>query len=99
MHVDEGRRAAEVGDWVAAGHAFVRAAMDGSAEGAELATQVTVELVPLADGGSVEAAALLAGIYLEYFDESALCLWPCVMLARRPRPGSRPDSAPTGTCW
>ncbi|MER6275524.1 tetratricopeptide repeat protein [Streptomyces sp900105245] len=37
-----------------------------------MATQVTVELVPLADGGSAEAAALLAGIYLEYFDESAL---------------------------
>ncbi|MFF4759607.1 tetratricopeptide repeat protein [Streptomyces sp. NPDC001292] len=72
MHMDEGRRAAEVGDWVAAGHAFVRAAMEGSAEGAELATRVTVELVPLADGGSAEAAALLAGIYLEYFDESAL---------------------------
>ncbi|WP_432021419.1 hypothetical protein [Streptomyces sp. 1222.5] len=37
-----------------------------------MATQVTVELVPLADGGSAEAAAVLAGIYLEYFDESAL---------------------------
>ncbi|MBJ6636837.1 sel1 repeat family protein [Streptomyces sp. DHE7-1] len=74
MHLDAGRRVAEVGDWVAAGHAFVRAAMEGSAEGAELATRVTVELVPLADGGSAEAAALLAGIYLEYFDESALPL-------------------------
>ncbi|MEV5800509.1 tetratricopeptide repeat protein [Streptomyces collinus] len=72
MHLDEGRRAAEAGDWVAAGHAFVRAAMEGSAQGAELATRVTVELVPLADSGSVEAAALLAGIYLEYFHESAL---------------------------
>ncbi|MFE2557173.1 tetratricopeptide repeat protein [Streptomyces sp. NPDC059352] len=72
MHLDEGRRAAEAGDWVAAGHAFVRAAMEGSAEGAELATLVTVDLVPLADGGSAEAAALLSGIYLEYFDESAL---------------------------
>lgn len=59
---------------MAAGHAFVRAAMEGSAEGAELATRVTVELAPLADGGSAEAAALLAGIYLEYFDESALPL-------------------------
>ncbi|MFD8371002.1 hypothetical protein ACFV2Z_09535 [Streptomyces sp. NPDC059688] len=37
-----------------------------------MATQVTVELVPLADGGSAEAAALLAGLYLEYVDESAL---------------------------
>ncbi|MFC9705926.1 tetratricopeptide repeat protein [Streptomyces sp. NPDC056943] len=72
MHLDEGRKAAEAGDWVAAGHAFVRAAMEGSAEGAELATQVTVGLVPEADAGSAEAAALLAGIYLEYFDESAL---------------------------
>ncbi|MFD0268549.1 tetratricopeptide repeat protein [Streptomyces sp. NPDC127106] len=74
MHLDEGRCAAEAGDWVAAGHAFVRAAMEGSEEGAELAARVTVELVPLADGGSAEAAALLAGIYLEYFDESALPL-------------------------
>ncbi|MFF3054888.1 tetratricopeptide repeat protein [Streptomyces sp. NPDC057909] len=72
MQLDEGRRAAEAGDWVAAGHAFVRAAMEGNTEGAELAVRVTVELVPLADGGSAEAAALLAGIYLEYFDESAL---------------------------
>ncbi|MEV5173725.1 tetratricopeptide repeat protein [Streptomyces flaveolus] len=72
MELDEGRRAAEAGDWVGAGHAFVRAAMEGSAEGAELAVRATVELVPLADGGSAEAAALLAGIYLEYFDESAL---------------------------
>jgi TPR repeat protein len=72
MYLEEGRRAAEVGDWVAAGHAFVRAAMEGSAEGARSATRVTVELVPLADGGSAEAAALLAGIYLEYCTESAL---------------------------
>ncbi|KOG67218.1 hypothetical protein ADK77_16850 [Streptomyces antibioticus] len=72
MDLDEGRRAAEAGDWVGAGHVFVRAAMEGSAEGAELAARVTVELEPLADGGSAEAAALLAGIYLEYFDESAL---------------------------
>lgn len=72
MELDEGRRAAEAGDWVGAGHAFVRAAMEGSAEGAELAARVTVELEPLADGGSAEAAALLAGIYLEYFDASAL---------------------------
>ncbi|MFI1105861.1 tetratricopeptide repeat protein [Streptomyces melanogenes] len=72
MHLDEGRRAAEAGDWVGAGHAFVRSAMEGRTEGAELAARVTVELIPLADGGSAEAAALLAGIYLEYFDESAL---------------------------
>ncbi|MFD8260176.1 tetratricopeptide repeat protein [Streptomyces griseoluteus] len=72
MQLDEGRRAAEAGDWVAAGHVFVRAAMEGSTEGAELVAQVTVELVSLADGGSAEAAALLAGIYLEHFDESAL---------------------------
>jgi uncharacterized protein len=72
MNLDEGRRAAAAGDWPAAGHAFVRAAMEGSAEGAELAVQASAGLVPLADGGSAEAAALLAGIYLEYFDETAL---------------------------
>lgn len=74
MCLDAGRRAAEAGDWVAAGHAFVRAAAEGSREGAELAGRVAGELVPLADGGSAEAAALLAGIYLEYSDESALPL-------------------------
>lgn len=98
MQLDEGLRAAEAGDWVAAGHAFVRAAMEGSTEGAELAVRVTVELVPLADGGSAEAAALLAGIYLEYFDESALPM--AVRYARAAaEAASRPGSAPMGTCW
>ncbi|MFD0075528.1 tetratricopeptide repeat protein [Streptomyces sp. NPDC127166] len=71
-HVETGRRAADTGDWTAAGHAFVRAAMDGSAEGAELAVGITDRLVPLADAGSADAAALLAGILLEYADESEL---------------------------
>lgn len=70
--LDRGRRAAEAGDWVAAGHAWVLAAMEGSREGAELATQVSKHLLRLADAGSPEAAALFAGILLEYFDESAL---------------------------
>lgn len=70
--LDRGRRAAEAGDWMAAGQAWVLAAMEGNREGAELATQVTGELLRLADAGSAEAAALLAGILLEYFDESAL---------------------------
>ncbi|MGW1006605.1 hypothetical protein [Streptomyces sp. NPDC002520] len=61
IQLDEGRRAAEAGDWLAAGHAFVRAAMEGSTEDVALAVRVTVELVPLADGGSAEAATLLAG--------------------------------------
>ncbi|MDB1086447.1 tetratricopeptide repeat protein [Streptomyces sp. ACA25] len=72
MHLDEGRRAAEAGDWVAAGHAFLRAAAEGSAESGESAARVVAELEPLADGGSAEAAALLAGICLEYLDESDL---------------------------
>ncbi|WP_189947600.1 tetratricopeptide repeat protein [Streptomyces roseolus] len=70
--LDVGRNAAAAGDWTAAGHAFVRAAMDGSEEGAELAMGVTGELARLADAGSADAAALLAGILLEYADESAL---------------------------
>ncbi|MGX1887605.1 hypothetical protein [Streptomyces sp. NPDC055287] len=98
MQLNAGRRAAEAGDWVAAGHAFVRAAMEGSAEGAELATQVAVELVPLAYGGAMEAAALLAGINLEYFDASALPM-AVSYAAWRPRRASPPDSAPTVTCW
>ncbi|MCD0445782.1 sel1 repeat family protein [Glycomyces sp. A-F 0318] len=72
MHLDEGRRAAAAGDWLAAGHAFVRAAAEGGTEGAELAVHAAAELVPLAEGGSAEAAALLAGIHLEHSDETAL---------------------------
>ncbi|WP_151484529.1 tetratricopeptide repeat protein [Streptomyces albicerus] len=70
--LERGRGSAEAGDWVAAGHAWVQAAMRGSEEGANLASQVTGELVPLADAGSAEAAALLAGILMDYYDESAL---------------------------
>ncbi|WP_040921992.1 tetratricopeptide repeat protein [Saccharomonospora xinjiangensis] len=69
-----GRSAAEAGDWIAAAHAWVQAAMRGSLEGAERATRAAVELRLSADAGSAEAAALLAGILLEYFDESALPL-------------------------
>ncbi|GAA4914848.1 tetratricopeptide repeat protein [Streptomyces coeruleoprunus] len=68
----EARRAVETGEWVAAGHAFVRAAMAGSLDGANGAVAVTRELKPLADEGRADAAALLAGILLDYFDESAL---------------------------
>jgi hypothetical protein len=46
--------------------------MAGGREGADLATEMSGELLRLADAGSAEAAALLAGILLEYFDESAL---------------------------
>jgi hypothetical protein len=38
--------------------------MQGSREGAELATRTTGEIRPLADAGSAEAAALLSGILL-----------------------------------
>ncbi|MFI9616822.1 tetratricopeptide repeat protein [Streptomyces sp. NPDC052023] len=72
--LDRGRSAAQTGDWVAAAHAWVQAAMRGSRAGAEWATQATAEIRPLADAGSAEAAALLSGILLDYFDESALPL-------------------------
>ncbi|MFF9915932.1 tetratricopeptide repeat protein [Streptomyces sp. NPDC013457] len=48
--------------------------MRGSKEGAEWATKAAVEIRALADAGSAEAAALLSGILLDYFDESALPL-------------------------
>ncbi|MFD6885432.1 tetratricopeptide repeat protein [Streptomyces sp. NPDC059957] len=66
------RAAVEAEDWVAAGHAGVAAAVRGSADGARLASQVAGPIRQLADGGSARAAALLAGIFLEYFHESAL---------------------------
>ncbi|MGW0632420.1 tetratricopeptide repeat protein [Streptomyces sp. NPDC002758] len=69
-----GWSAARAGDWVAAARAWVQAAMEGSREGAELATRTTGEIRPLADAGSAEAAALLSGILMDYFDESVLSL-------------------------
>jgi TPR repeat protein len=72
--LDRGRSAAQAGDWVAAAHCWVQAAMEGSREGAELATQAVGRIRPLADDGSAEAAALVAGILMEYFHESALPL-------------------------
>lgn len=70
--LERARAAAEAEDWIAAGHAGVAAAMLGSAEGARLTSQVAGPIRQLADGGSAPAAALLAGIFLEYFHESAL---------------------------
>ncbi|MET9345579.1 tetratricopeptide repeat protein [Streptomyces termitum] len=70
--LEAGREAVAAGDWLAAGHAFVRAAAGGSAEGADLAVRVVGGLVPLADAGSADAAALIAGILLEHSDGSAL---------------------------
>ncbi len=69
-----GRAAAQTGDWIAAAHAWVQAAMRGSREGAERAVRAAVDVRLLADAGSAEAAALLSGILLDYFDESALPL-------------------------
>ncbi|MGW8949666.1 tetratricopeptide repeat protein [Streptomyces sp. NPDC055709] len=66
-------RAAAEGDWVAAGRAWVEAAMQASVEGADQASRVAApELKVLADAGSADAAALLSGILLDYYDEAAL---------------------------
>ncbi|WP_351226907.1 tetratricopeptide repeat protein [Streptomyces sp. NPDC002133] len=66
-------RAAADGDWIAAGRAWVEAAMQASLDGANQASRTAApRLRPLADAGSADAAALLAGILLEYYEESAL---------------------------
>ncbi|UUN27485.1 tetratricopeptide repeat protein [Streptomyces sp. FIT100] len=69
----EARRAATDCDWITAGHAWVEAAMQADLEGANQAAHVAApELKVLADAGSAAAAALLSGILLEYYEESAL---------------------------
>ncbi|WP_236239336.1 hypothetical protein [Streptomyces sp. CC228A] len=68
----EARRAARGGDWTAAADAYVRAAVEGSREGADGAVAVAPRLRDLADGGRADAAALLAGILLEYCEDAAL---------------------------
>ncbi|MGW0699618.1 hypothetical protein ACWD0A_09840 [Streptomyces sp. NPDC002867] len=65
--LDTARHAADAGDWVAPGLAFVDAAKQG-------ALAVARRVQELADAGRADAAALFAGIVLEYVDESGLPL-------------------------
>jgi uncharacterized protein len=68
-----GRSAAAAGDWSAASRAWIEAAKLGSLDGANLVSRVAApHLKRSADAGDVEAQAALAGILMDYYDESAL---------------------------
>lgn len=68
-----GRSAAEAGDWIAAGSAWIEAAKLGSLDGANLVSRTAApHLMRPADAGDVEAQAALAGILMDYYDEDAL---------------------------
>jgi TPR repeat protein len=69
----QARAAAEVGEWVSAGRAWIEAAKLGNREGAEQVSKVAAPQIKLAaDAGDIEAQALLAGILMDYYDASAL---------------------------
>lgn len=71
-HLSEGRSAAENNDWVGAGRSWIEAAKLGSLDGANLVSRTAAPHVrQAADAGDVEAQAVLAGILMDYFDESA----------------------------
>lgn len=71
-HLSEGRSAAQNGDWVAASGAWIEAAKLGSLDGANLVSRTAAPHVKqAADAGDVESQAVLAGILMDYFDESA----------------------------
>ena len=69
----QARAAAEAGEWVSAGRAWIEAAKLGNREGAERVSKDAAPQIKLAaDAGDVEAQALLAGILMDYYDASAL---------------------------
>jgi TPR repeat protein len=68
----EGRSAAENSDWVAASRSWAEAAKLGSLDGANLLSRTAAPHIrQAADAGDVEAQAVIAGIMMDYFDESA----------------------------
>jgi uncharacterized protein len=74
-HLNAGRSAAEIGDWVAAGRSWIEAAKLGSLDGANLVSRTAApHLKQAADVGDIEAQAVLAGILMDYFDESAFTM-------------------------
>jgi len=71
-HLGEGRSAAQNGDWVAASRSWIEAAKLGSLDGANLVSRTAAPHVKqAADAGDTEAQAVLAGILMDFFDESA----------------------------
>ncbi|WP_262060915.1 tetratricopeptide repeat protein [Streptomyces sp. STR69] len=70
--VERGRRAAAEGDWKTAVTAWIAGSNAGSLESANLVVTAVPPLKAQADEGDVDAMALLAGVMLDFFHESAL---------------------------
>ena len=70
--VERGRRAAASGDWKSAVSAWIAGSNAGSLEAANLVLTAIAPLKDQADAGNVEAQAVLAGVLLDYLDDSAL---------------------------
>jgi len=68
-----GQEAAEAGQWVTAGLAWVEAAKLGSLDGANTVSRIAAPHIrTLADAGDVDAQALIAGILMDYYTADAL---------------------------
>jgi TPR repeat protein len=72
VFLEQARTAVKADDWIRAGQAWVNAAREGNREATDQLPATVARLRPLADGASPDGQALLAGILMDYFDDSAL---------------------------
>ena len=70
--IERGQRAAAKGDWKTAVTAWIAGSNAGSLESANLVLTAVPPLKAQADEGDIGAQALLAGVMLDFFQESAL---------------------------
>jgi TPR repeat protein len=70
--IERGRQAAARGDWKAAVNAWIAGSNAGSLASANLVPTAIPPLKAQADDGDADAQALLAGVMLDYVDDSAL---------------------------
>jgi TPR repeat protein len=70
--IERGRRAAAREDWKAAATAWIAGSNAGSLESANLVVTTIPPLKIQADDGDADAQALLAGVLLDFVDDSAL---------------------------
>jgi TPR repeat protein len=70
--IERGQQAAARGDWKTAATAWITGSNAGSLESANLVVTAVPPLKVQADEGDVDAQALLAGVMLDYFNDSAL---------------------------
>lgn len=82
--IDRGQQAAARGDWNAAVTAWIAGSNAGSLESANLVLTAIPPLKTQADDGDVDAQALLAGVLLDFVDDSALpMVWSYATAAAR----------------